>query len=134
MYSLLLKEVRSLFNSMIAYLVMIVFLGVNAFLLWLQNGNFNLLDYGYANLDHFFYISPYVFLILIPALGMRTISEEYKSGTLSFLLSRPIAIYKIVLAKFLAVKLLVLLSLIATFVYIYTIHFISTYWTIWFFF
>lgn len=122
MIALFKKEVRALFNSLIAYLVIIVFLGFHSLVLWILPGNYNLLEYGYANLDHFFFIAPYVFLLLIPALSMRSLAEEQRAGTLSFLLCKPISDFKIILAKYFAILVLLVFSLIPTFIYVFSIY------------
>lgn len=122
MVALFKKEVSALFNSLIAYLVIIVFLGFHGLFLWILPGDYNLLDYGYANLDHFFFIAPYVFLLLVPALSMSSLAEEKKAGTLCFLLTKPISDLKIILAKYFAILVLLFFSLIPTFVYVFSIY------------
>ncbi len=104
------------------YIVVIVFLLINSLFIWVFPGEFNLLDAGYANLDTLFIISPWVFLFLVPAITMRLFAEEKKTGTLDTLLIRPISDLQIVLAKFFAGVILVLVSLLPTIIYYFTIY------------
>lgn len=122
MLVLLSKEIREFFSSLIGYLVIIVFLLINSLFLWIFPGEFNLLDGGYANLDTLFIISPWVFLFLVPAITMRMFSEERKTGTLDLLLTRPLSDLQVILAKYFAGVLLVLLSLLPTVIYYITIY------------
>ena len=86
---------------------------------------FNLLDNAYASMDAFFTASPLIFLLFIPAISMRTFSEEYNTGAIETLITKPIAPYHIVIGKFLAILTLVVLSLLPTFLYIITMYFIG---------
>ncbi|MDX5325077.1 MAG: gliding motility-associated ABC transporter permease subunit GldF [Bacteroidota bacterium] len=122
MKSLLIKEIRGFFNSLTGYLVVIVFLLLNSLFLWILPGNFNILDGGYASLDNLFLLSPWVFLFLIPAITMRLFADEKRGGTMEFLLTKPITDLQIILAKYLAGLLLVILSVIPTLVFYYTVH------------
>lgn len=90
--------------------------------MWIFPGEFNILDGGYANLDTLFVISPWVFLFLVPAVTMRLIAEEKKSGTLDLLLTKPLSDLQVVLAKYFAGVVLVMLSLIPTFLYYVTVY------------
>ena len=78
MKSLLLKEINVFFSGVIGYLVIIVFLALNGIFLWLYPGQFNLLDSGYANIDGLFLLSPWLLMLLIPAITMRMFSDEKK--------------------------------------------------------
>ncbi|WP_170266462.1 gliding motility-associated ABC transporter substrate-binding protein GldG [Phaeocystidibacter luteus] len=120
--SLFSKEIRSFFNSIIGYLVIIVFLAFNSLFLWIIEGNFNLLDSGYASIDGLFSISPWVFMFLIPAITMRMFADEKKTGTMEFLLTKPLTELQIIAAKYFAALSLVLFSLLPTILYYFTIH------------
>jgi ABC-2 type transport system permease protein len=81
----------------------------------------NLLEGGYATLDSLFFMAPWIFLMLIPAITMRMFSEERKTGTLDLLLTRPLSEMQIIMAKFFASLVLVLLSLLPTLIYFISI-------------
>ena len=116
------KEFLGFFSSLTAYVVIIVFLLINSLFLWILPGNFNLMDYGYADLEGMFTIAPFAFMFLIPAITMRFFSEEHRSGTIDLLLSKPISDLKIILAKYLAALALVIFSIIPTLVYFYSVY------------
>lgn len=118
MFSLLKKEINGFLNSLIGYVVIVVFLTTIGLFLWVFPENqFSILDAGYANLDPLFIITPWVYMFLVPAVTMRLFSEERKSGTMELLLTKPLTELQIVLAKYLAGVILVLFSLIPTLVY-----------------
>ncbi|NER17502.1 gliding motility-associated ABC transporter substrate-binding protein GldG [Spongiivirga citrea] len=121
MISILKKEISSFFSSPIGYLVIAIFLLVTGLFLWIFNGEFNILNSGFADLSGFFRLAPWVLLFLIPAICMRSFSEEKKQGTLDLLLIKPIGRFKIVLAKYLAAFFLTLLALIPSLLYVLTI-------------
>ena len=122
MIALLKKEIFSYFNSLTVYLVVIVFLLANSLFLWVFPSQYNVLEFGYANLDGLFAIAPFVFLFLVPAVTMRLFSEENNSGTIEILLTKPLSDYKIILAKYLAAFSLVVFSLIPTLIYYYSVY------------
>ncbi len=121
MYSLFIKEIKSFFNSLTGYIVIVVFLLINSLFMWVFEGPYNIPEGGYATIDTLFIIAPWVFLMLIPAITMRSFAEERKSGTLELLLTRPLSVDRIVLAKYLASVVLIVLSLIPTLVYYYSV-------------
>ena len=121
MRSLFIKEISSFFSSLTGYLVIGVFLLLNSLFMWIVPGQFNVLSNGYATLDALFAISPWVFLFLVPAITMRMISEEKRTGTLDLLYTRPVTELQIILAKFLASWALVLLSLLPTLIYFWSV-------------
>ena len=124
MLALLKKEINNFFSSIIGYLVIIVFLLTISLLMWVfSDSGFGILDSGYANIDSLFIITPWVYMFLIPAITMRLFAEEKKSGTIELLLTRPITELEIILAKYLAGVLLVVISLIPTLVYFATIYY-----------
>jgi ABC-2 type transport system permease protein len=87
-----------------------------------DSGGSNILDNGFANIDPLFFIAPWVYLFLIPAITMRSFSEEKKTGTIELLLTRPLTDFQIVVAKYLAGFTLVMVSLLPTLIYYYSIH------------
>lgn len=122
MITLYLKEIKLFFNSLTAYIVVIVFLVINSLFMFVFPGEFNILDAGYANIDTLFIISPWVFLFLVPAITMRLFSDEKRTGTIELLLTRPLSDLNIVLSKYLAGLSLVLLSLLPSLVYYFSVY------------
>ncbi|MBL7841848.1 MAG: gliding motility-associated ABC transporter permease subunit GldF [Cyclobacteriaceae bacterium] len=121
MIRVLTKEFNSFLNSLIAYVVIGVFLTGIGLLMWVFPET-SVLDYGYADMDTLFSLGPYVFIFLIPAITMRSFAEERKSGTMELLLTKPLTDWDIVLGKFLACFLLVLFALIPTIIYYFSIR------------
>lgn len=121
MISIFYKEISGFFSSMVAYVIVGVFLLVTGLFLWVFPES-SILDYGYAGLDSFFNVSPYLFMFLIPAVTMRSLAEEQKDGTFELLATRPLSDWDIVLAKFLASLAIVVLALLPTIVYYITVY------------
>lgn len=107
-------------GSLLGYIVIGVFLLANGIVLWMIPES-NVLDFGYATIDPLFVNAPYVFLLLIPAITMRTFAEEKKAGTIETLFTKPLSDIQIILAKYLASLVLVILSLLPTLLYVYTV-------------
>ncbi|WP_027137569.1 gliding motility-associated ABC transporter permease subunit GldF [Gaetbulibacter saemankumensis] len=122
MLAILKKEINSFFASPIGYLVISIFLILNGLFLWLFKGEFNILDYGFADLSSFFLLAPWILIFLIPAITMRSFSDEKKQGTLELLLTKPISHAQIVLGKYLGAFILILIALVPTLIYVYTIY------------
>ena len=122
MLAILKKEFNAFFASPMGYLVIAIFLVLNSLFIWLFKGEFNILDYGFADLTPFFTLAPWILLFLIPAVCMRSFSDEKKQGTLELLLTKPISHFNIVLGKYLGAFLLVVLALIPTLLYVYTVY------------
>ncbi len=122
MFALYLKEIRSFLSSITGYIVILVFLITTGLFLWFFPTEFNVLDFGYANLDGLFMIAPLVFLFLVPAVTMRSFSEEKKSGTIELLFTRPLSDMQIIMAKFLAAVTLIVFSLLPTLVYFFSVY------------
>lgn len=120
MYAVFKRELFSFLSSMVAYITIGVFLLVSGLLLWFFPDT-SLLDYGYADLSGFFSLAPYLFMFLIPAITMRSFAEERREGTYELLVTRPITVWQIIGAKYLACLLLVLLAFIPTLIYCYSI-------------
>ena len=121
MFSILKKEINSFFASPIGYLVIAVFLLLNSLFLFLFKGDFNILDNGFADLSSFFLLSPWIFIFLIPAITMRSFSDEKKQGTLELLLTKPISHLQIVLGKYFGAFALVIIAILPTLLYVYAI-------------
>jgi ABC-2 type transport system permease protein len=120
--AILKKEFNSFFASPIAYLVIGVFLLVNGLFLFIFKDDFNILNAGFADLNPFFYLAPWVFIFLIPAITMKSFADEFSNGTLELLKTKPISNWQIVFGKFWASLLLVVLALIPTLTYVYTVY------------
>jgi ABC-2 type transport system permease protein len=118
MKALLLREIKSFFGSPIGYLVIAIFLLLNGLFLWVFEGDFNILNSGFADMSPFFTISPWIFIFLIPAVTMRSFSDEKKQGTIELLFTKPLSIWEIVNGKFFGALLLIILALIPTITYV----------------
>ena len=121
MKALLFREIKSFFGSPIGYLVIAIFLILNGLFLWIFDGEYNILNSGFADLSPFFTISPWILIFLIPAVTMRSFSDEMKQGTLELLLTKPLSIWQIVNGKFFGAVLLIVIAIIPTFIYVYVI-------------
>lgn len=115
------KEIRQFFSSLIGYIAIIVFLVALGAIVWVNPDN-NILDFGYATLDYFFWLTPVVFIFLIPAITMRMFSEEIYTGSIELLATKPISELAIVSGKYFAALTLVALALLPTLTYFYTIY------------
>ena len=122
MKSILIKELNSFFSSPIGYLVITVYLLINGLFLWVFKGYFNILHAGFADLNSYFFLAPWIFLFLIPAITMRSFSDEFNTGTIEILKTKPITDWQIVLGKYFGAFILVILAIIPTLTYIYSIY------------
>ena len=121
MKALLFREIKSFFGSPIGYLVIAIFLILNGLFLWIFDGEYNIINSGFADLSPFFTISPWILIFLIPAVTMRSFSDEMKQGTLELLLTKPLSIWQIVNGKFFGAMLLIVIAIVPTFIYVYVI-------------
>ena len=115
------KELNSFFSSLIGYLAIAVFLLILGLAMWVIPST-SILDYRYATLEQLFGIAPLIFSFLIPAITMRSFSEEMQTGTIEFLSTKPIGEWNIILGKFLASLCLLLFALLPTALYYYTVY------------
>jgi ABC-2 type transport system permease protein len=122
MKAILIKEFRSFFGSPIGYLVIAIFLLLSGLFLWVFDGDYNILNSGFSDMTPFFTIAPWIFLFLIPAVTMRSFSDEKKQGTLELLLTKPLSIWEIVNGKFFGAFLLLIIAIIPTLVYVKAIY------------
>jgi len=122
MFAIFRKEISGFFSSLTGYIVIIVFLLINSLFMWVFPGEWNIFDSGYAGLDTLFFISPWVFLFLVPAVTMKMIAEERRLGTIELIYSRPITERGIIWGKYLASVLLVLLALLPGLIYYITVY------------
>lgn len=116
---LVLKEVRGFLGSLIGQVVVVVFLLLTGLFLWVFPNN--ILDTAYADLAPLFFIAPWVFLFLVPAVTMRSFSEERRTGTIELLLTKPLTEMQLVLAKYSAAVILIIFALLPTLVYWYSL-------------
>ena len=124
MWSICKKEFNQFFSNLTGYIAIVLFLLINGiFLFVLQDSS--IFEYGYASLEKFFDLAPWVLLFLIPAITMRSLSDEYRAGTFEILQTKPLSSWQIVWGKYLSVLIIILFVLIPTFVYVLTIKLLS---------
>lgn len=129
MWSICKKEINQFFSNLTGYIAIILFLLLNGIFLFVLPDS-SILDYGYASLDKFFDLAPWVLLFLVPAIAMRSLSDEFKTGTFEILKTKPLTPWQIALGKYLSVLLVILIVIVPTFVYIVTIKTLSASGTI----
>jgi ABC-2 type transport system permease protein len=122
MFAIFRKEISGFFSSLTGYIIIIVFLVVNSLFMWVFPGEWNVFDNGYAGLDTIFFLSPWLFLFLVPAVTMRMIAEEKRLGTMELLFSRPVTEREIIYGKYFASVTLILLSLIPGIIFYLSIY------------
>lgn len=125
MFAICKKELRQFFSSLTGYLAIIIFLLLSSLSLFVFPDT-NLFDYGYATLDTFFELAPWILLLLIPAITMRSFADEFKSGTYEILVTRPLSKWQIIGGKYFASFIIVAIALLPTLIYIFTIKSLST--------
>lgn len=121
MISILSREFNGFLNSLIAYMVIGVFLTAIGLLMWVFPET-SVLEYGYADMDTLFSLAPYVYIFLIPAITMKSFAEEKRGGTMELLLTRPLSDWDIIIGKYLASFLLVIFSILPTLVYYFSVR------------
>ncbi len=124
MWSVCKKELRQFFSSLTGYIAIIVFLLVNGLVLFVFENN--IFDFGYATLERFFQLSPWILLLLIPAITMRSFAEEFKAGTYEILQTRPLSNFQIITGKYFGSLIVVLIALLPTVIYIFSIQSVSS--------
>lgn len=122
MLAILKKELNLFFATPIGYLVIAIFLLINGLFLWVFKGDYNFLNAGFADLNSFFFITPWFFIFMIPAITMRTFSEEIRLGTIEIIKTKPISSWEVILGKYLGSLTLIIIALIPTLTYVYTVH------------
>ncbi|UII32535.1 gliding motility-associated ABC transporter permease subunit GldF [Fulvivirga ulvae] len=121
MIQVFVKELNSFLNSLIAYIVISVFLTGIGLLMWVFPET-SVLEYGYADMETLFSLGPYVFMFLIPAITMRMFAEEKKAGTIEMLVTKPLTDWQIIFGKFLSGFALVIFSVIPTIIYYWSVY------------
>src|SRR5258705_12720514 len=124
MWSICKKELRQFFSSLTGYIAIVVFLLVNGLVLFVFENN--IFDFGYATLDRFFQLAPWILLLLIPAITMRSFADEFKGGTYEILQTRPLSRNQIIAGKYLGSLIVVLIALLPTVIYIFSIQRLSS--------
>ncbi len=125
MFAIFKKEISTFFSSPIGYLAIALFLVVTGLFLWVFDGEFNIPNTGFADLSPFFLIAPWMFTFLIPAITMRSFSEEKKAGTLELLLTKPITTLQLTLGKYFGAYTLILLAIVPTLMYVVAIYYLG---------
>lgn len=113
------RELASFFDSLTAYVMIVIFLGLSGFFTWLFGNTIFMINQ--ANLSVFFAVSYWSLFFFIPAITMRTLAEENRSGTIELLMTKAIADWEIVTGKFLGCLFLILISLVCTLPYYFTV-------------
>ena len=124
MWSICKKELRQFFSNLTGYIAITLFLLVTGLFLFVLKDS-NIFDFGYATLDKFFELAPWILLFLIPAITMRTLAEEFKTGTFELLQTRPLTRWQVVLGKYFSILIVLVFVIIPTFIYIITIKELS---------
>ena len=120
MLTIFLKEINAFFSSIIGYLAIGIFLLITGLFIWVFPDT-SVLTYGYSTLESLFFMAPWIFVFLIPAITMRSFAEEFNSGTIEFLSTRPISDMQIILGKYFACLFLVFFAILPTLLYFYSV-------------
>lgn len=126
MLALYLKEIKSFLSSIIGYVFIVIYLISSGLFHWVISYNTNLLEGVEADLIPFFNLSPVIFLILIPAITMRSIAEERRTGTIELLFTRPISDIQLLFGKYLAAVTLLLIAILPTLFYYFTMYYLGS--------
>ncbi|MDG1027513.1 MAG: ABC transporter permease subunit [Flavobacteriaceae bacterium] len=121
MWAMVKREWFVFFSTPLGYLSLGFFLTLSTLFLWFLDTDFNLLNAGFADLNAFFVVAPWLFLLLVPALSMRSFADEKRSGTLELLLTKPLSLWQILLGKYIVNLMLLLTALLPTVVYFFAI-------------
>ncbi|MCQ2279659.1 MAG: gliding motility-associated ABC transporter permease subunit GldF [Bacteroidales bacterium] len=119
MFALFSKEIKSFFTSILGYVIIGLFLVLTGIFVWVLKGN--VMSVGRSTLQNMFDLAPWIFLFLIPAITMRMIAEERKSGTMELLLTQPISDTQLILGKFFACEALLVIALLPTLIYFWSV-------------
>lgn len=122
MLSILKKELISFFSSPIGYLVIAVYLVINGLFLWVFDGDYNILQAGFSDLSSYFFLAPWIFIFLIPAITMRSFSDEFNAGTIEILRTKPLTDWQLILGKYSGALILAFLAIIPTLIYVFSLY------------
>tara|TARA_B100000767_G_scaffold265223_1_gene281043 strand:+ start:20695 stop:21426 length:732 start_codon:yes stop_codon:yes gene_type:complete len=115
------REILSFFTTPMGYIILAVFFTLNGLFFWVFSNDFNLIGSGFADLNLYYELMPWLFLFLIPAIGMKSLAEEIKLGTIGLLMAKPISLWELILGKLFGLLFLILSSLLLSFVYVLAI-------------
>jgi ABC-2 type transport system permease protein len=124
MWSICKKELQQFFSNLTGYIAIVLFLLVTGLFLFVLKDS-NIFDFGYATLDKFFELAPWILMFLVPAITMRSLSDEFKTGTFEILQTKPLTRWQVVLGKYAAIIVVLLFVIIPTFIYVFTIKKLS---------
>ena len=124
MRSIFIKEINSFFSSIVGYVALLVFLLACGLFLWVIP-NYSILVYGFASMERFFDIAPWLLLLIVPAVTMRAFADEFRTGTIEWLSTKPVTDVEIIVGKYLATLVLMAFALLPTLIYVYTISNLS---------
>ncbi len=124
MWSICKKELNQFFSSLTGYIAIILFLLINGIFLFVLNDS-SIFEFGYASLDKFFELAPWILMFLVPAITMRSLSDEFKAGTFEILKTKPLSSWQIVSGKYFSILIVLLLAILPTIIYIVTIKALS---------
>ncbi len=125
MWSICKKELNQFFSNLTGYIAIVLFLLINGIFLFMLRDS-SIFEFGYASLDKFFELAPWVLMFLVPAITMRSLSDEFRSGTFETLKTRPLTAWQIVAGKYFSILLVMLFVIVPTFIYIITIKTLSS--------
>jgi len=125
MWSICKKELQQFFSNLTGYITIILFLLVNGIFLFVLNDS-NIFDFGYASLDKFFELAPWILLFLVPAVTMRSLADEFNGGTFEILQTRPLSRWQIIGGKYLGCLIVIIIALLPTVIYIISIQRLSS--------
>jgi ABC-2 type transport system permease protein len=124
MWSICKKELNQFFSNLTGYIAIILFLLINGLFLFMLNDS-SIFEFGYASLDKFFELAPWIFMFLVPAITMRSLADEFKAGTFEILKTKPLSSWQIVCGKYFSILIVLLLAVVPTIIYIITIKALS---------
>ena len=122
MNAVLKKELRSFLTSIAGYGTLSIFIICNGLVLWFFKNPWNILDSGLADVSNFFSLAPWIFIVLVPALTMRSFSQELQWGTLEILQTKQVSVNALILSKFFANLIIFCLMLLFTFSFVWSIY------------
>ncbi|MEO7263267.1 MAG: ABC transporter permease subunit [Ferruginibacter sp.] len=124
MWSITKKELSQFFSSLTGYIAILLFLMVNGIFLFIIPDS-SIFEYGYASLDKFFDLAPWVLMFLVPAICMRSLADEFRAGTFETLKTRPLSSWQIVLGKYISIIIVLIFVILPTIIYVFTIKTLS---------
>ena len=121
MFTIYLKEIKTFFSVLQGYIITGLFLLTTALFLWVIPGNWNIPESGYAMLNGLFELAPWLFLFFVPAMTMRMFTDEYRTGTIELIITRPVLPSRIVAGKYLAGLTLLFITLLPSLIWVFSV-------------